>query len=276
MNKVNKLINLLTIWDYKKVQLEEIKRKYKDFTGKIAVCSDLHIPFVDLEVFDKFVEFVKRDKEIKLIVIAGDLINFDKFSKYLHLDGTIDASKEIDIAKQFVEKIVNLKKQIIYLKANHELRLEKFLIRQLGNETAEDLLNLGLSFDKFFNYKNLLVLDNWFVQIGDCIIAHPEVQSLVRARPVDWTIEYFESRIKDFNCVLIGHTHKQSKIFRKSKLGIEIGCMSKTLDYTVDSKFSAYRVETQYLGFGIVKQNRGRTDFNDTDFYFVKQEEALL
>lgn len=274
--KVEKLVDLLTLWEYKKTSLEQVKNKYRNFTGKIAVCSDLHIPFVNLIVFNEFIEYVKKDKEVKLIVIAGDLVNFDKFSKYLHLDGTIDASKEINIARQFVEKIVNLKKQIIYLKANHELRLEKFLIRQLGNETAEDLLNLGLSFENFFVSKNLLVLDNWFVQIGDCIIAHPEVQSLVRARPVDWTIEYFEGRIKDFNCIVIGHTHKQSKIFRKGKLGIEVGCMCKTLDYTVDSKFSAYRTEIQYLGWGVVKLKKERVDFNQTNFYFVKKENTLL
>jgi predicted phosphodiesterase len=275
VNKIEKLTSLLTLWEYKKTKLEQIKNKYKRITTKIGIISDLHIPFFDADIINEFIKFIKNQK-IEIIVIAGDLVNFDAFSRYLHLDGVISADKEILLAKKVIEKFVELEKQIIYLKANHELRLEKFLIRNLGNSISEQLLNLGLSFENFFRYKNLDVIDNWWIQIGDCIIAHPEVNSIVRGRPVDWTIEYFETRVKDFNCVIIGHTHKQSKIFRKGKLGIEIGSACKTLDYTTDSKFSAYRTETQYKGFGIAELNKGKINFNNTDFVFVKNEEYLL
>lgn len=276
MNKLDVLVSFLTLWESKKQKLEEVSKKIGNLTSKIAVISDLHIPFIDLEVFEQFVDYVKKDRDIKIIVIAGDLVNFDKFSRYLHFNGVASAEKEISLAKRFVEKILDLDKQIIYILANHELRLEKFLIRNLGNDVSEDLIKLGLSFEKFFLYKNLSVINNWFIKIGSCIIGHPEVQSIVRGRAVDWTIEYFENRIKDFNCVMIGHTHKQSKIFRKNKLGIEIGCMCKTLDYTTDSKFNAYRSESQYKGFGVVKFVKGKVDFNETDFVYIKSEEYLL
>ncbi|MCS7232459.1 MAG: hypothetical protein RMJ67_10060, partial [Elusimicrobiota bacterium] len=84
------------------------------------------------------------------------------------------------------------------------------------------------------------------------------------------------TRIKNFRCVVIGHTHKQSKLFRKGRLGLEIGSMCKTLDYTVDSKFTAYRKETQYKGFGILTFDKGIINFNNTNFVFVKYEDYLL
>ncbi|MCX7716697.1 MAG: metallophosphoesterase [Endomicrobia bacterium] len=276
MNKVEKLTTLLTLWEYKKTKLDELKKKFYNFTGKIAVISDLHIPFCDVEVFNYFVNYVKKDKNIKIIVIAGDFVNFDRFSRYLHFDGVINAHKEINIARTFIIKLVKLDRHIVYLKANHELRLEKFLIRNLGNEVAEDLLNLGLALENFFKYKNLDIIDNWFIQLGRCIIAHPEAQSIVKGRVVDWIIEYFETRIKDFGCVVVGHTHRQSKLFRKGKLGIEVGSMCKTLDYTIDSKFTAYRTETQYKGFGIILLNKGYVDVNNTNFIFIKPDEELL
>ena len=276
IQQVNKIVSLLSLFEFKKIQLNKIKERYKNFTGKIVIISDLHIPFVDIDVFNYFFDFVKNDRDIKLLVIAGDFVNFDKFSRFLHLNEVIDADREIKIAKSYIDKIISLGKHIIYLKANHEKRLEKFLFRNLSNDVAEDLIKLGLSLENFFRYEELEIIDNWFLQIGDCIIAHPEVQSLVRGRATDWVIEYFETRIQDFNCVILGHTHKQIKMWRKKKLGVEIGAMCKVLDYITEAKCSAYRVEGMYKGFGITEMLKGKTDFNNTNFVFVKFEENLL
>ena len=274
MSKLDKLTELFTVWEFKKVQIEKIKEKYKNFSGKIVVISDLHIPFIDLEVFLRFLK--EGLKDARLLVIAGDLINFDQFSRFIHLDGIVSAKKEIDLATKYLETLCDYKIPIFLLKANHELRLEKFLHRNLSNEVAEDLIELGLKFENFFKFKNLFVIDNWFIQIGDVIIAHPEVNSIVRGRAIDWTIEYFEPRIKDFRCVVIGHTHRQCKIFRRGKLGVECGCMSKTLDYTVDSKFSGYRTETQYLGYACVVLKKGKVDFNKVNFISLKINDKIL
>lgn len=274
MNRVKRLTSLLTLWDYKKVELETIKTKYKNFSGLVFVVSDVHIPFFDDIAVELFFNDVKKFKP-KLIVIAGDLVNFDAFSKYQCLNSE-KADKEIEKAKIFCENLLKYCKDIIYIANNHEQRLEKLFIRLLGEEKAKQVFDLGFTFSKLLTYKNLKILSNWFLQIGDCIIAHPEVQSMVRARPVDWTIEYFEGRIKDFRCVLIGHTHKQSKIFRKKKLGIEIGSLAKIQDYVVSSRFNGYRVETQYLGYAQLYLVEGRTDINKTNFITLKFEDYLL
>jgi len=273
-NKFEKLTELLTLWEQKKVEVKKIKEKYKNFTGKLVVISDLHIPFVNLKIFKKFLE--TGLKNAKLLVIAGDFVNFDKFSRFIHIDDIVSAKKEIDIANKYLETLCNFRIPIIYLKANHELRLEKFLYRNLPNDVATDLIDLGLSLTNFFRYKNLVLVNNWFCQIGDVIIAHPEVNSIVRGRAVDWTIEYFESRILDFNCVIIGHTHRQIKMFRKGKLGIECGSMCKTLDYTVDSKFSGYRTETQYLGYAYSILRNGKCELNDTNFVTLSINDKIL
>jgi predicted phosphodiesterase len=274
MSKIEELMELSTLWEQKKVEIKQIKEKYKNFSGKLVVISDLHIPFIDLEVFLKFLE--TGLKGAKLLVIAGDFVNFDKFSRFIHIDGIVSAKKEIDLANKYLKTLCNFGLPIIYLKANHELRLEKFLYRTLPNDVATDLVDLGLSLTNFFKYKNLLLVNNWFCQIGDVIIAHPEVNSIVRGRAVDWTIEYFESRILDFNCVIIGHTHRQIKMFRKGKLGIECGSMCKTLDYTVDSKFSGYRTETQYLGYAYSMLKNGKCGLNDTNFITLKINDKIL
>jgi predicted phosphodiesterase len=273
-NKFEKLTELLTLWEQKKVEIKKIKEKYKNFTGKLVVISDLHIPFIDLKVFKKFLE--TGLKNAKLLIIAGDFVNFDKFSRFIHINDIVSVKKEIDLANEYLETLCSYKIPIIYLKANHELRLEKFLYRTLPNDVATDLIDLGLSLSNFFEYKNLILVNNWFCQIGDVIVAHPEVNSIVRGRDVDWTIEFFESRISDFNCVIIGHTHRQIKMFRKGKLGVECGSMCKTLDYTVGSKFSGYRTEIQYLGYAYSVLKNGKCELNDTNFVTLKINDKIL
>jgi predicted phosphodiesterase len=273
-NKFEKLTELLTLWEQKKVEVKKIKEKYKNFTGKLVVISDLHIPFIDLSVFKKFLE--TGLKNTKLVVIAGDFVNFDKFSRFIHIDGIVSAKKEIDLANKYLEILCSYKIPIIYLKANHELRLEKFLYRTLPNDIATDLVDLGLSLTNFFKYKNLILVNNWFCQIGDVIVAHPEVNSTVRGRAVDWTIEFFEERIRDFKCVIIGHTHKQFKMFRKGKLGIECGAMCKILDYTMDSKISSYRTEIQYLGYAYSILKKGKCELKETDFVTLSINNKIL
>lgn len=274
MNRVKQLTSLLTLWEQKKVELEYLKNKYKNFSGLIFVVSDIHIPFFDEVAVELFFEQLKQKKP-KLLVIAGDLVNFDVFSKYQYTNAA-DAKAEVDRAKLFCEMLLKYCNDIIYIASNHEQRFEKFLIRNLGVDEAKNIFELGFVFEKLLAYRNLKVLSNWFLQICDCIIAHPEVQSIVRARAVDWAIEYFEGRVKDFNCVLIGHTHKQSKIFRKKKLGIEIGALAKTQDYVLSSRFNGYRVDTQYLGYAEVFIEKGKVDINKTNFITLKFEDYIL
>ncbi|MCM8804828.1 MAG: hypothetical protein NC833_06205, partial [Candidatus Omnitrophica bacterium] len=210
-----------------------------------------------------------------LIIIAGDLINFDSFSRFLTYQ-KISTDNEIEKARLFCNKLLKHCKKIIYIKSNHELRLEKFLIRELGTDKANELFNLGLSLKNFFSSEKLLVVNNWFIQIGDCVIAHPEIQSIVRARPIDWTIQFFETKIKNFNCVVIAHTHKLNRIFRRNKLGIETGCFAKIQDYILEGNFTAYREEPQYLGFTQLKLKNGKTLVNETLPILIKVEDPIF
>ncbi|MFN3551410.1 MAG: metallophosphoesterase family protein, partial [Endomicrobiia bacterium] len=176
------MLKILTFWEKKKKKLEEIESAYRNYTGEIVVISDLHIPYLDEEAFDYVYNYVSKRKND--IVIAGDLITFDKFSRYLYLNNKKLTPKiEIEIAKKYIEKLLKLNKNIIYLIANHELRLHKFLMRTLGGSYASDLIELGLEYEKFFQYNKLKVIDNWFIKIGDCIISHPEATHPGLPRP---------------------------------------------------------------------------------------------
>jgi predicted phosphodiesterase len=273
MSKLEELIELTTLWELKKVELVRIKKEYQNFTGKLVVISDLHVPFIEKSLFK---EFIKREKkEADVLVIAGDFVNFDIFSRFITGDKT-RADEEIKIAKEYIEELCSFKIPIIYLTANHELRLDKFLLRTMSVEQVKSIINLGLNLKTFFNYKNLKIVNNWFIEIGDIIIAHPEDNSSVYGKTLDNIREFFSERIKDFRAIIIGHTHKQSKFFIKRKLCIENGCMSKILDYSLDSRFNRYKKDIQYKGYSYSFLKNGKCDFNRTDFVNLAQDDYLF
>jgi len=273
VNIYEKFFSLKTMWERKRADIIKIQKHFHNYTGKIFIVSDVHIPFFDDVAVKKFFEIIQIEKPSNLI-IAGDLINLDRFSEFLKLNRSVSVKKEIEKSREFCNIITKYCRNIYYLQSNHELRISKYLSKRLGEDVSEDIFDLGFSLTNLLKYNNLSIIDNWWINIADVVIGHKEYGRFDIKNSMEKFINFFIPRIKNFNCAIAGHTHKQSKRFYNRILGIETGCLAKTQDYAIAANSLLYDV--QYLGFVILKLFAGKTDFNETNFYTIKMEDYLL
>lgn len=277
---IKELDKYQTLFEKNRWQLVNIDNLFKNFTGKVLVASDFHIPYVDKDCFKRFIKDVEN-KEIKVVVICGDFINFDSFNRYITLHSS-NATEEIRIGRGIIEYIYRLRKKIIFIMANHEKRLEKFLIRTIGLENTkqvkgviEELYKFWVDITKLFVKPNMMMVDNWWVKFGNVIIGHPEVNSKVRHKSIKKTIEFFSSRVRDWDGVLISHTHNQDRYADLEKFGIEVGCMCRPLDYALDSRM-LYSYRVQKKGYVVADFKDGETSFDKIKLIQIKEDEYLL
>ena len=269
--------SIQTLWERKRGTLESIIQKYSNFSGKIWSIGDLHLPFAYVPALKHLYGKLKDSKRrgIKnLIIASGDWLTFDAFSSFLHLKQTHTIGQEVERLKHAL-KIFKEFGDLIYLKSNHELRLEKWLARNAMGK-ADELAALGASLEKNLDGFDITLLDNWFVKVGDALLCHPESGSMVRGRAADWCAERFNGAVRDWSVIFVAHTHKQAIIWHKKKLAIECGALCKTQDYALNGKVASWRNEGQYYGFGEALMSRGRVDLNTCRFEHCGFEPPIL
>ena len=143
----------------------------------ILFVSDIHAPFQDNRAVRAIISFGKWLKPDKIIFI-GDIIDFYAISRFskdpiraIRLQNEIDET--ISILKAFRDEFPKV--EMIYLKGNHEQRLQKYLwskaseISRLRNMTLESLLELN-SFGIKYEEKGRVKFRNLVIKHGDILI----------------------------------------------------------------------------------------------------------
>ena len=108
-------------------------------TDNILVISDLHIQFHDPEWLGAVVNFAVR-KGIKILIIAGDLIDFEGLSPFPRPTRGNDTEQpsnatELQCVQDILKQLVLIFDEVIILLGNHEERLA----RKLGDMTTSIL-----------------------------------------------------------------------------------------------------------------------------------------
>jgi predicted phosphodiesterase len=213
--------------------------------------SDSHFPThnkVILEGKDaKLFKLLKNGKrKYKKIIHIGDIVCFDDFSAHDPIPGQQpDTCRTFELVEEFY---TNLRKaaptaEIWQVEGNHELRLERYLVRN-----APHLLPLGcLSLPKLFQlekhkinwkaYRDRLTLDGLKVTHGSLI--RPESGNSARA----------ELKAAKFQTGISGHTHRQGFIKDVNVSWLELGNLCDP-DYGVSAKYMADRDPNWNPGFG--------------------------
>lgn len=191
----------------------------------IVSLSDVHIPFEDKSAVDAALEFIQREKP-HTIVLNGDIIDFYTISRYdKDPKRIIDLQSDIDKAKEFLKEVVRVKTtdaKIIFIRGNHEDRLEKWLmhhpeISQLKCLALEELLGFkelgivnGSHNGRRYQYKDSLIIHGTVVR-GNA--GYSAMGELVR-----WGVSGVS-----------GHTHRLAKVHTRNHAGtiswIEQGCL---------------------------------------------------
>jgi len=143
-----------------------------DEKTKIAIISDVHIPFQQNEAVTTALDFIKEYNPTHL-VINGDLMDCYQMSNYERRPDERDFKYEIDATRSFLE---NLKKvfpqaKIIYKFSNHEERWEKFLWRKAPEVWGFEEFHLEKML-KLKEYGIECVKDKRLIHAGKMIIVH--------------------------------------------------------------------------------------------------------
>lgn len=211
---------------------------------RILSLSDFHIPFnLPASTFKQW------ENKIDILVLNGDIEDCQSCSHFPKLY-RINLDEEMVLTRNYIRDLVEIiKPEKVYItKGNHEHRLGKYLSDRLHedllsltpNTPLDLILNDGFTVKDRINktaiyysplseyYKDSEVSiqydDNWWCKIGKTIFAHPlsYCQGMLRTTEKAW--KYFESIDKDFDSIVLGHTHKLGSYIQGNVQMYEQGC----------------------------------------------------
>ena len=243
-----------------------------NYTTKLII-SDTHFPFHS----PKLNEIIEQYKGIAdELYIGGDMLDMYACSTFVKRKD-IALRYEMAVAHQHLTLWSKWFKKIIIISGNHEERLGSFFQKRVDPAILflieTDILQhfeKGFSFENeigeeiyFAPIKNLETTEDWFIEIGDAILAHPKNFSRVDGKTGVATNEYFIKHGYQHNAVLIGHTHQAAKVMNSGKLIMEIGCCCEEQEYATRGNIN-YRPQTNAIT--LLVQKDGITDLNQTNF----------
>jgi len=257
------------------------KRKVPTETTKTdryeaIIFSDPHLPDVRMKLLDKLVQ---RFAGLPCI-IAGDISNFDEYSKYSNLSwhsytledwcAANDAFFDI-VSKHFPDTTITL--------GNHDNRLITNALRKAGKDYAWMSYQFLLwAYEKRHGIKvirNRIQKENgqeipglhFYLQIGDCVIGHVERSGKAASKGAELAHDFYFSwqdvlGLAPFRVILQAHTHK-TNYSRHSLTGAhlyEIGALADLQNYALQTqRFS----RIQAGAFHLVQQS-GHTLINES------------
>lgn len=228
------------------------KPEYK----KVVFVSDIHAPFQDEASIKACLSFIKFWKPTE-IIFMGDVVDFYAISRFnKDPNRALQLQKELDIAhhilKRFCQSAPQAKK--IFLKGNHEYRLQKYLW-----SNAPELSNLrSLTVPEQLHLKDLGIqyIDNGKITKNGMVIKHGNIVRKFAGYSAKGEFE---------NCGISGvsaHTHRLGQYWHTHEGGIftwiECGCLCD-----MKAEYMEGKVANWQHGFGIgFYKNSGSSRFN--------------
>jgi predicted phosphodiesterase len=258
---------------------------------KTLILTDLHVPCHDDKLIDAAIE---ADGDADQLVIGGDVLDVDQINPHgAEFDACLRDEYNYTLGR-ILEWSLMFKK-VFVLPGNHDKWPNKWKKKRMPAaihflmSTLIDNLVAGRQFGDTTG-KQTACLDmpnvygdggthGWWVQIGDCVIAHPDSFYVKPGETVRRTLKYFHRRMEDVCACIIGHTHMlweeaqhvrspnlsdKHTEFPPDWLAIECGCLCKHLNYTMSGRLN-YQKPRQ-PGYAVLYQTDGVTDFDKTRY----------
>lgn len=269
--KFNNLKEFNPANDYIK-ELNYIYNYFDNLTiNKILVLSDLHCPYVNKQFLE---EAINNNKDADLCILNGDVLDCSSFSKY---DNEYDFSiyEEIKMAKKIFDILSSVFKHVIYIKGNHEKRFEKFINNLPLKQNKEYFLEYANPMINLVNqYKNIIFIDNYFIEVYDIIFAHPSNYStgiLKTVSNVNLDMKAKRNILpnSNYNAVIIGHTHQLGNAFTEDNIYIaETGCMCNLQPY----KYTNSNKTMWQPGYMVINMKNKKIDINNSRLFYLKYD----
>lgn len=174
---------------------------------KFVVLSDIHFPYHDSKALNAVYKFLAQTPT-DIIILNGDILDFYDVSSFdKNPDRVNSLQKELDLANKFFRRLRQLSTgRIIFVKGNHEDRLERYLRKhpELYSLDALKLPNL-LGLDKY----NIEYKDKGF-KLGSLKIIHGDMVRKFSAYTARGELEKHDSS------GISSHTHRGSAYFYRT------------------------------------------------------------
>lgn len=202
--------------------------------NNILLMSDLHIPYHDIDAVTIALKYGVENK-VNTIVILGDLIDFHKASRFQPDPKKRSIKQEFDATKEFLRVLRQLfpTQEIYWLKGNHDVRYEKFLLTKVQEIWDDPYYHLEERL-RLNEERIHLVDDKVLMKAGKLAMTHGHhifkgIFSPVSPARGAW--------MKAKQSVIVGHLHRASyhpEVDMEGKVtaGFSLGCLCEKLpDY---------------------------------------------
>lgn len=156
-----------------------------DGVKRVAVLSDIHIPFHDLKTLKIALKYIDKFNP-DCILLNGDVLDFEAISHWPSAPGRPDTFMELQLGREFLWHLRQRypKSRIVFKEGNHDQRYEKYLM-----EYAPKLFNIDAA--KFSWHVALgvngigveMVGDQRIVQVGKLSVLHGHEVRLAGVHP---------------------------------------------------------------------------------------------
>lgn len=235
--------------------------KSKNNNQKYLVISDLHIPFHLDKVLEIINEYGNKDYSV---IIAGDALDCHDISVYPK-SKNVGLANEVNMFKDILKLCSKLYNDVYIISGNHSRRHSSYLRKRISSEVVafiqDDILENIVTSLKLQNihYTSGDTL-NWYIQIDNVILAHPDTYKKSILGTVQDTYNYFDARNTSANIFMIGHTHALGMCMYKNRTLVEIGCMCQPQEYSMSGNL-AYTPQSN--GYCIFESINGKVTFNN-------------
>ena len=194
---------------------------------RILSISDLHYPYA--LPADTFVGYSGL---VDILVLNGDLLDMKEISRFEKCYRQSPMDEIVGCREYLIELILTIHpKHVVANYGNHDERFHRYLSRNLDTDLIELMPDtpLDLIFNDGFrkydkeqgvktHYEPLKTVlpdnikttysENWWCRIGNTIFAHPSSYSSAMLKTAEKAVNYFLRTEKDFDTVVLAHTHK--------------------------------------------------------------------
>ncbi len=246
---------------------------------RYGVISDLHIPFHNQKAFVEAVEWM-QDMECDVVYVGGDILDFYSMSRFNQYR-SVPIQQEFQEARKALDYLSRTFSEVRLIEGNHEARERKYLSARLDpnilnfvlqksmlQRCAEDMKNVHVCYHEAYGARM-----GWLTPVGDAVIGHPEKQSKLPLKPVEWFNEWlqtwhYEIGLSIPRLVIAGHTHMAGITFVGQVMVVESGCLCLVQGYALEPRLYA---KPQRMAATIFDQVNGKTDHNSVRQFYPCQ-----
>jgi metallophosphoesterase superfamily enzyme len=212
-------------------------------------------------VVGKILPYLHKQYGIKQIIQLGDLLDFGTISRFERSkvsDDNFNYGEEVAFARTFWKEMDKIAPRAdrVWIRGNHETRIEKYIIKNISDESMADIAYDSLSIDRLAKSLNVKYCDNFYIVKKKLLAVH------------GWSYAVGATKIHlDKMCatqsIIFGHTHSVSSHLRlnpimKHPVGSwNAGTLSK-----IDPTYKDGVPTNWITGFAYVFESEGRFQVN--------------